>query len=391
MENIKKTVLMVHNFYQIGGGEHTVFNNEVELLRKNGHKVITYTRDNKELKISMIKKVLLPFSTIWSFKTYRDIKKIIKKENIDIVHCHNTFPLISPSVYYAAKKMNVPVVQTIHNFRLICPNGLLYRDNKICEDCIKNKNFKSALKNNCYRKSKIQTLVVVNMLKFHRLIGTYNKINYIFLTLFNKDKFKTLVNINGDNIFVKPNFVVQNNNYKRGKIKDIFVFAARLDDSKGIKFLINVWNEIEDFELHIYGDGPYREYVENAVKGNKNIKFYGFKSQKEIFMDLIKSQGLLMTSQCYEGFPMNIAETLSLGVPVLSSNIGNQSDIIKKSKAGCLYIINDKNSFKKQLNNIVKNNKEYSDNALKYYNEYLSEKKNYEVLMNIYEKAKNIN
>ena len=112
----KQKVLMVHNFYQIGGGEHTVFKNEVELLRENGHEVIVYTRSNDELKNSIMKLALLPFATIWSWKTYFDVRKIIKQEHIDIVHCHNTFPLISPSVYYAARSMKVPVVQTIHNY-----------------------------------------------------------------------------------------------------------------------------------------------------------------------------------------------------------------------------------------------------------------------------------
>lgn len=389
--NKKKVVLMIHNFYQIGGGEHTVFNNEVELLKKNGHKVITYTRNNNELNNSILKKIFLPFTVLWSFKTYREVKKIIKQEQVDVVHCHNIFPLISPSVYYAARKMNIPVVQTIHNFRFLCPNALFYKKGKICEECLTNNNFKSAIKNNCYRNSKLQTIIVVNMLKFHRLIGTFQKINYIFLTNFNKNKFNKLIDINNKNIFIKPNFIEKKYKLVRPtKLNTTFVYVARLDENKGIKFLIDVWSEIDDYTLHIYGDGELKEYVEQASKQKNNIKYFGFKPQDEIYKDLVKSQALIFPSKCYEGFPMNITEALSLGVPILSSNIGNQSDIIKKSQAGCLYIVNDKNSFKKQLNNIVKNNKEYSDKALKYYNEYLSEKKNYEVLMNIYEKAKNI-
>lgn len=115
----KKKILMVHNFYQIGGGEHTVFKNEVELLRDNGHEVIEYTRSNDELKSDKWKLLFLPFTTVWSLRTYIEIRKLIKNEQIDVVHCHNTFPLISPSVYYAARSMKVPVVQTIHNFRLL--------------------------------------------------------------------------------------------------------------------------------------------------------------------------------------------------------------------------------------------------------------------------------
>ena len=173
----KKKVLMVHNFYQIGGGEHTVFKNEVEMLRENGHEVIEYTRSNDELKKSKWKMLLLPFTTIWSFKTYREVKKIIKEQSIDIVHCHNTFPLISHSVYYAARNRRIPVVQTIHNFRFLCPGAMFYRNGKICEECREKQSLKPALKNKCYRNSKIQTLVVIAMLKIHKRLETYKKIN----------------------------------------------------------------------------------------------------------------------------------------------------------------------------------------------------------------------
>lgn len=386
---MKKNVLMVHNFYQIGGGEHTVFNNEVELLKKNGHKVITYTRDNAEINNSLLKKLLLPFTTIWSFKTYREIKKIIKKENIDIVHCHNTFPLISPSVYYAARKMNVPVVQTIHNFRFICPKALFYKNSKICEECLINNNFKSAIKNNCYRDSKIQTIVVTNMLKIHRKLGTYKKINYIFLTEFNKSKFNKLIDINKDNIFIKPNFVERKLDLKRPKkLNNVFVFMGRLDENKGIKFLIDTWKNINDYELHIYGDGSYKDYVVNATKSNNNIKYYGFQKQDVIFEDLINSYGLVIPSICYEGFPMTIAEAYSLGIPVLSSDVGNHASIVSTARAGCLYKLNDEESFKEKLEDIIDDNKKYSENAVKYYNDVLSPEKNYKELIDIYEKAK---
>ena len=386
---MKKNVLMVHNFYQIGGGEHTVFNNEVELLRKHGHKVITYTRDNKEINKSIIKKLLLPFTTIWSFKTYIEVTKILKKENIDIVHCHNTFPLISPSVYYAARKMKIPVVQTIHNFRFLCPKALFYRNGKICEDCLKKNSFKDAIKNNCYRNSKIQTLVVTNMLRIHRKLGTYNKINYIFLTEFNKNKFNKLININDKNIFIKPNFVEKKHNLQRpNKLNKSFVFMGRLDDNKGIKFLVDTWKDIKDYELHIYGDGNNKDYVEQVTSKNNTIRYYGFKDQETIYNDLIHSEALIISSESYEGFPMSIAESYSIGVPVLSSNIGNHASIVTKSKAGCLYELHNEKSFVNQIDVIIKQNKQFSEHAKRYYDEVLSPEKNYKELVDIYEKAR---
>ena len=133
MNKNKQTVLMVHNYYQIPGGEDTVVANEKKMLEEHGHKVILYTRNNSELKkLSLLQKMFLPITTIFNVKTYLEIKKIIKKEGIDIVHVHNTLNLISPSVYYAAILMKVPVVQTIHNFRLLFPGATIYRDGHIC-------------------------------------------------------------------------------------------------------------------------------------------------------------------------------------------------------------------------------------------------------------------
>lgn len=388
---MKKNVLMVHNFYQIGGGEHTVFNNEVELLKKNGHKVITYTRDNKEINNSLLKKLLLPFTTIWSFKTYRDIKKIIKNEQIDVVHCHNTFPLVSPSVYYASRKMKIPVIQTIHNFRFICPNALFYREGKICEECLNNNNFKSALKHKCYRNSKLQTLIVTLMLKIHRKLGTYKKINYIFLTEFNKSKFDKLIDINKDNVFIKPNFVEKKFDFERPeKLNNTFVFMGRLDENKGIKFLVDAWKDIKDYELHIYGDGAYKDYVIKALEENNNIKYYGFQEQETIFKDLVKSQGLIIPSECLETFGMTIVESFSFKVPVIVSNLGNPRKIVEDSDGGVIYKLYDISSFINSIESIIENNKKYSDNASIYYEKVLSPEKNYKELTDIYERAKHI-
>ena len=157
----KERVLLVHNYYQIGGGEHTVFENEKRMLKEHGHDVAEYTRDNAELNHSILKKLLLPFTTVFSFRTYREIRRMINAKGIDIVHCHNTFPLISPSVYYAARRCGVPLVQTVHNFRFICANGVLSREGRPCEACVKN-GLECALSNRCYRNSWLQTLVLVN-------------------------------------------------------------------------------------------------------------------------------------------------------------------------------------------------------------------------------------
>ena len=382
----KKKVLMVHNFYQVGGGEHTVFKNEVEMLRENGHEVIEYTRSNDELKKSKLKLLLLPFTTIWSFKTYHEVKKIIKQQQIDVVHCHNTFPLISPSVYYAARNKKVPVVQTIHNFRFLCPCGVFFREGKICEECLKKDSFKPALRHKCYRNSKIQTLVVVMMLYIHRKIGTYKKINYIFLTEFNKQKFSKLIDINGTNVFVKPNFVQEVTTIKLNpEIKKTFVFASRLEENKGIRFLLNQWKNMpDDYQLHIYGAGTLEKFVEKEVCNKNNIKYFGFCSHDEIFEDLKTSMGMIFPSLWYEGYPMIIAESMSIGCPVVSANIGNAADIVLESKGGEVYNPNETDDFIEAIKKTISNNDELRKNALLYYKNVLAKNQNYIKQDNIY-------
>ena len=210
-------ILIVHNHYQIPGGEDQVAAQEAELLRAHGHKVITYYRDNSELKdFSLGQKILLPFRTIYNPRTCREIRKCIRENKIDVVHVHNTLMLVSPAVYYAARKEKVPVVQTIHNFRLLCPGATFYRDDQICEDCLK-KGLGCALKHKCYRGSFAQTLCCVLSMKVHRAMGIYKRLTYICLTEFNKKKLLGLKGLTPGQIFVKPNAVSAPEALKKGE------------------------------------------------------------------------------------------------------------------------------------------------------------------------------
>ena len=385
MKERKERVLMVHNFYQIGGGEHTVFENEKRLLIENGHHLVEYTRDNAELKKSVVKKLLLPFSTVFSLKTYHDVRKIIKKEKIDIVHCHNTFPLISPAVYYAAWSCNVPVVQTIHNFRFMCPNGIFFSDGTVCEDCI-HKGLGCSIKKGCYRNSKIQTAVVANMLTIHRMLGTYKKLRYIFLTDFNRTKFKRLLRSNCDNEFVKPNFEYINAFSDDTERDDSFIFIGRLDGYKGIPFLISAWNNIQK-DLYVFGDGEYKNAVIQAQKQNPYIHYMGFRQQSEIFYYLKRAKALIFPSELYEGFPMTLIESFSFGTPVICSDIGNGADIIRKANAGIVFSLGDKYGFQNAITQIDEVFDNLSRKARQAYQNHFTPEANYKELKRIYEKV----
>lgn len=387
----KPKVLIVHNYYQIPGGEDTVVENESNMLRENGHDVVFYTRHNNEIKNrNVLDKIKLFFESIFSIKTYREVKKIIKKENIDIVHVHNTLPLISPAVYYAAFKSKVPVVQTIHNFRLLCPGATLTRNGKICEDCMHD-GLCSALKHKCYRNSFFQTLSMVVSLKVHRILKTYQKIDgYIALTQFNKNKLLNLVK-DKDKVYVKPNFVkcTDSKKYQKRETENYFVFIGRLDKLKGIDLIVESWIDIKDVELIVIGDGPLKKELETYVKKNNiaNIKLLGFMKREEAFEIIKRSKAIIMASQWYEGFPMTIVESFSLGVPVIAGNIGNLGAIITHNKNGVLFEHDSKKDLKNKINMLINNkdlNETLNEGAFKTFVENYDDKINYRYLYDIY-------
>lgn len=389
----KEKVLIVHNYYKIPGGEDTVVANEKKLLEDNGHEVILYSRNNSELEgMGIFKKLLMVFFTIFNIKTYMDVKKIIKEKSIDIVHVHNTLNLISPSVYYAALKCKIPVVQTIHNFRLLCPAATFYRDGHICEDCI-NKGLYSAIKYSCYRNNRLHTLGCVLTLKIHRFIGIYKKINYICLTDFNKKKLMMLdkfIDIN--RVYVKPNFVARKNNDSiNKKRKNQFVYVGRLDPLKGIDILLNAWKKV-DFgvgNLVICGIGPMREWCDEFIKVNKleNIELLGFVENNLVRKIISESKALILPTQWYEGFPMTIVEAYSEGTPVIGSDIGNTGSLIINGLTGMKFKFNSIEELTSIINSFdkVKDKFKVRDFYTKNYNY----NENYNILKKIYTECLN--
>ncbi|WP_122639135.1 glycosyltransferase family 4 protein [Romboutsia sp. Marseille-P6047] len=383
----KQNVLMAHNYYQVPGGEDTVFHNEVKMLEKNGHKVTKYTRHNDEIKGGILSKLKLGIETIFSLKTYKEVKKLIDENDIDVVHVHNTLPLISPSIYYAARSKKVSVVQTIHNFRLLCPGATFTRNGEICEDCLA-RGLEQSLKNRCYRNSLSQTFIMYTMLKFHRLIGTHKKVNYITLTNFNKNKILNLVN-DERKVYIKPNFIEKRDKVER-ELKDYFVYIGRLEDIKGINFLIEAWKEVnKKVNLYIIGDGPEKDRIKIFIEENKlnNIKILGFMEREKAFDIIRKSIAVIVPSQCYEGFPMTIAESFALGVPIIGNNLGNVSSLIKNEYNGLLFEKNSMLSLKSKVEKLFYNkelNIELGNNAYSTFYKYYTDDKNYEALINIY-------
>lgn len=386
MSDTKQKVLIVHNYYQIPGGEDTVVANEKKLLEDHGHEVVLYTRHNAELKtFSKIQKLLLPFSTIFSMKTYREVKTLIKNEKIDIVHVHNTLNLVSPSVYYAAFHCKVPVVQTIHNFRLLCPGATFYRAGQICEDCV-SKGMLCAVKHKCYRDSRIQTLACVISNGIHRMLGTYGKLNYICLTDFNKEKLLQLKQVKADRVFVKPNFVEACKEIlPYEKRKNQFVYAGRLDQLKGVKILLKAWElfDAKEEKLLICGTGPMEEWCREFVEKRqlRNVEFRGFVENHKVKQIIGESKALILPTQWYEGFPMTIVESYSVGTPVIASNLGNAGSLVEEGKSGLKFQADSEKALCEALRSAGTSLHGLEREVIRKY----SEESNYEQLRKIYE------
>lgn len=336
----KPTILQVHNRYQIPGGEDTVAENERRLLEAQGHRVVRYFRDNKEMKdFSLLRKLLLPVTTVFNPRTYREVRRLIRTEHIDIVHVHNTLNLISPSVYYAALAEGVPVVQTVHNFRLLCPGATFYRDGHICEDCLHG-GLGCAVKHSCYRGSRLQTLACVISTKIHRMTGIYGKLNYICLTEFNREKLLNLKQVRPERVYVKPNFVENDPEpiLPEERRRNQMVFAGRLEKLKGVDVLLKSWKLLGENapQLILCGTGPLEDWCRDYIREHavQNVQMRGFTPNAEVRRLMAQSRALILPTRWYEGFPVSIVEAFSVGTPVLCSDLGNAGSIVTEGVTG---------------------------------------------------------
>lgn len=381
-------ILYVHNYYKIPGGEDTVVKAEIKMLERNGNEVILYSRHNNEMdSYGKLKKLMLPFTTIFNPTVYREIKGLIQKEKVDVIHVHNTVNIISFSVFYAAVKSKVPAVMTIHNFRLMCPKATFLRDNKVCEECIK-KGPMHAVKYSCYRDSKLQTLGLSLSVCIHRLTGILSKINFICLTDFNREKLLNVKKINPDKVYVKPNFVDSSDNFVKNH-EGYFVYAGRLDYTKGVDVLLEAFllRKEKGEKLIILGTGPEEDRLKRFSEDNNlsNVEFMGFVDNEKARDIISKACALILPTRWYEGFPMSIAEALSYGTPVITTDIGNPAAIVKEGVCGSKFEKDDPKSLSDAITRLY-GYENIRESTFKEFSDKYTEKINYEIHMDIYHK-----
>lgn len=328
-------VLLVHNYYQQPGGEDQVFASEGELLETHGHSVVRYTAHND--KVSEMNSLSLVQATLWNKTVYSELRTLINKERPQVAHFHNTFPLISPAAYYAAKAEGVPVVQTLHNYRLLCPSqgGVFLRNGEVCEDCLGKFLPWPGIVHGCYRNSKAGTAVHSIMLSLHRALQTWTKTVdiYIALTDFARQKF-----IQGglptEKIVVKPNFVYPAPTPGEGQ-GGYALFVGRLSPEKGIDTLLAAWERLNsNVPLKIVGDGPLALQVDKATQQIPGVEWLGRLPKTEVLALMKDAYILLFPSLWYEGFPMVIAEAFAIGLPIVASDLGSMSSLIASGRTG---------------------------------------------------------
>lgn len=376
-------IIVAHNHYQYRGGEDEVVDTEIALLEKNGHMVERYERNNHE--IEEINKLDLLKQTLWSNKTQKEIRKLIDGFEPDIIHVHNTLPLISASVYWAAYEAGIPVVQTLHNFRLACPQGMFLYKGKLCEDCLGHFPWRGVVKK-CYRESMAQSAAVATMLGVHRILGTYREkiTSYIALNNFCKNKF-IQAGLPEEKIFIKPNFVdiprVESIKRKGG------LFVGRLAQEKGIVILADALTQGK-LQIDVIGVGPQ----ETLLSNHKGVKFLGRQSQEQVYEKMRSAAYLVMPSIWYENFPRTLVEAFACGLPVIASDLGAMAELIQHKKTGLLFKAGSATALSEAMQWAADNPQEMvamGVNARHEYENSYTANKNYGQLMAIYNEAIN--
>jgi glycosyltransferase involved in cell wall biosynthesis len=329
-------ILIVHNRYQYAGGEETVVANEHALLASQGWETRLWSVSNDGI-VSAWSKIAAALRVSYSRAARDDLARIIAEFAPAVVHVHNFFPLLSPSIYDACRAAGVAVVQTLHNFRTICAGALLTRDGHPCEDCIGASPYQAVL-HGCYRGSRIGSLAVARMVDVHQRRGTWSqKVDrFIALSAFAKSKL-VAAGFPADRITVKPNFAedrpVSGCSARAGAL-----FAGRLSPEKGIGTLLRAWNDLK-VPLRIVGDGPLRERVENA-SGSRGVTL-GWKTPAEVAGEMAQAAFLILPSRGPENFPMVIAEAFCQGLPVIASRLPAIEELVEDGATGLLFTPRD--------------------------------------------------
>jgi glycosyltransferase involved in cell wall biosynthesis len=333
-------ILLCHNHYQQPGGEDQVFADEGQLLESHGHEVLRYVVHNDTLRqtgrLTAVRK------TLWNRTVFREVRALIRQTRPALMHCTNTFPLLSPAIYYAARAQQVPVVQSLHNFRLLCPAAVFLRNKQVCEDCLGKMIPWPGTLHGCYRGDRAASAAVTAMLGLHRIAGTWSRAvtRYIALSQFAKRKF-VAGGLPAEKIAVKANFVDPDPTPGCGG-EGYAIFVGRLGQEKGVGLLAEAWDRFAPgIPLKIVGDGPMAEQVQAVAQRRSDVQYLGRRPLPEVQTLIGQAMCLLLPSICHEQCPKTLLEALAKGTPVIASRLGALAELIGDGITGLLFAPGD--------------------------------------------------
>lgn len=322
-------IALVHTRYRLRGGEDVAFGAEAQLLAARGHDVHVIEADNADL--DDVTPATAAFLAVWNDGRRQELADHLHALDPDIVHFHNTFPLLSPAVLYAVPP-RAAAVQTLHNYRLVCPAATLLRGLQPCETCVGRVPY-AAVRHGCYRGSRLASATVAGMLQLHRIMGTYNRRIDAFIAL---STFARSVFVRGglpaDRVHVKPNFVDPDPGAGPHDGKH-YLFAGRLDRQKGVDVLLDAATRA-GLPVRMIGAGPLEAEVRNAVATHRHIEYLGVQSRERVLTEMQSARALLLPSISFENFPLVIAEAFATGLPIISSSLDNLADLTARRGAG---------------------------------------------------------
>jgi len=330
-------ILVAHNRYQYSGGEDAVVRDEIGLLRRHGHSVELLDEDNDAI-VGIRGKLIASASVFYSAHSRKRMKDAIHDFQPDIFHVHNWFPMLSPSIVMEADSAGVPIVHTLHNYRMLCANGLLYRNGSVCTDCIEKSFPVAGIEHGCYRGSRVGSGIVTAAYAFHRLAHTWDHIDlFIAVSGFEKE---VLVRggVAAEKIVVKQNFVGSDTWRKETSTESFALFVGRLSPEKGIKTLLAAWNSKKiPLPLKIIGDGPMINEVRSSAASNISVEYLGAQLPEAVYNEMARARLLVFPSEWFETFGRTMIEAFAQGTPVLAADLGGVREIVKEGKTGFLF------------------------------------------------------
>lgn len=377
-------VLLVHNYYQQRGGEDAVVASEQALLEGAGHDVALYSRHNDEL--ARCGKGAAAVQALWSRRTVHDIEVLVRQFRPQLIHAHNTFPLVSPSLYWVAARMRVPVVQTLHNFRLFCPQAMFLREGRVCEDCLGHVPWRGVV-HRCYRGSILQSAVLAASLAGHRGLGTYSRrvTRYIALNEFCRTKFIE-GGLPAERVVIKPNFVEVPAPPEAERLRSGGLFVGRLSPEKGIDVLARAVTGWEAPVVDVVGTGP----LESMVREAAGLRGLGWRDMPGVYESMRGASFLVLPSIWYENFPRTLVEAFACGLPAIASRIGALAELVEDGVTGLLFEPGDAVDLRAKLRWAMDHPQDMArmgQAARARYDGHYTPEANYRLLMRIYREA----